>query len=217
MAFEFGFVTLTYSALKDLAKLIFGTKGKDIAAIVEHRSKMKRMFEAQMGPEGEFRQERDVIIRDARRLDSYPDINDKSKRISPWFKVGFLGLYHRGILVGLSYEGIKWDDVHQAWRYQNYPEEEADLTAAVVGKIPFDDIIEVDLEGDEYYRIPHFFCRFSQFKKQPYEAVVFSEIHEGTHKRFYSDICESSAIRKLSKKLKVGHYRKTKKTIANKN
>jgi len=43
----------------------------------------------------------DVVIRDMRRMDSYPEIVD-SKRISAWFRVGLIDTYERGIMVGLQ-------------------------------------------------------------------------------------------------------------------
>lgn len=40
------------------------------------------------------------------------------------------------------------------------------------GQIPFENIIEIDIDGDEYYRFPHLYCDYpSGFN--PYEAIVY--------------------------------------------
>jgi hypothetical protein len=44
----------------------------------------------------------EVIIRDIRRMDKFPDIDEESIGISPWFKLDVLGIYDRGIEVFLS-------------------------------------------------------------------------------------------------------------------
>lgn len=49
----------------------------------------------------------DVIIRDMERIDSYPESSDKNKGISPWFKAGLMGTYHKGIQVGLNWGVIE--------------------------------------------------------------------------------------------------------------
>lgn len=141
-------------------------------------------------------------------MDSYPDIDEKDKGISPWFRVGLLGLYHRGIQVLLRYEGIIFDQTHNGWRFYRYNEEEPDVRAIIVGKIPFDAIVEIDWVGDEYYPVPHIYCRFRQKKKEPYEEVVFVEKKIGTHRPFYVDICKYEGVIKLSKKLKTGFFLK---------
>jgi hypothetical protein len=41
----------------------------------------------------------------------------------------------------------------------------------VVGRIPFDAIVSIDWNGDEYYPMPHFYCWVEQ-ADGPYEAIV---------------------------------------------
>ncbi len=40
----------------------------------------------------------------------------------------------------------------------------------MIGNIPYDNIVEVDLEGDEFYNFPNFYCEFNNLG-QPYEEV----------------------------------------------
>lgn len=207
MGFELGIFSLLYNAAKDLVSFIFGRFKKiPPEQIIAHRQKMKREFESRLrwiddnGGYGE------AIIRDIRRVDSYPNIDEKDKGISPWFCVGILELYHRGLQVGLKYEGIKFDKKHNAWRLYNYREEKEDLIALIIGRIPFDEIVEVDWEGDEYYSIPHIYCRFNQRKNEPYEELVFAEEKKGTSGPIYTDLCNYNDVIKLSKKLKTGYF-----------
>jgi hypothetical protein len=48
----------------------------------------------------------DAIIRELRRKDSYPAIDESLRSISPWFKVELKGTYHRGIEVITSVESV---------------------------------------------------------------------------------------------------------------
>jgi hypothetical protein len=55
-----------------------------------------------------------------------------------------------------------------------------------IGRIPYENIIEYDLEGDEYYSIPHVYCDFKN-NGEPYEEIVYSisskESEEGSYDR----------------------------------
>lgn len=42
----------------------------------------------------------------------------------------------------------------------------------VFGCIPFENIIEYDTDGDEYYRYPHLFCDYS-CGEDPYEEIRY--------------------------------------------
>jgi hypothetical protein len=69
----------------------------------------------------------DVIIRDMRRMDTYPDVS-KGRGISSWFRRGLLDTYERGIMVGLRWEGIT--KVEEGYRYGDWTSgEEGELTA----------------------------------------------------------------------------------------
>ena len=113
----------------------------------------------------------DVVIRDVRRADAYPDTSDQPG-ISPWFRVGLVGLYHRGILVGLRWHSLKkMSDGHvRLTDYKN--QEEGDLKVLLCGRIPFEAIEIIDEGGDEYYSFPHIYCHFF-FRGEPYEDIGF--------------------------------------------
>lgn len=113
-----------------------------------------------------------VIIRDLARIDAYPEVDERPWGISPWFRVEAKGLYHRGLEVFLSIEELAIKDgVARQPRTRTGP----GLTKLyVVGRIPFDAIVSIDWDGDEYYPIPHMYCWFDQ-ADGPYEAIMLYE------------------------------------------
>lgn len=44
--------------------------------------------------------------------------------------------------------------------------------AELLGCIPFENIIDYDIDGDEYYNYPHLFCDFVNVS-DPYEKIVY--------------------------------------------
>jgi len=107
----------------------------------------------------------------------YPGIDEDSVGISSWFKVAPYNFYHNGLEVILSQreaifdEGGNWDIIG----YEE-PDRKGNYTKRyvwVIGRIPYENMIEYDLEGDEYYGIPHIYCDFKN-NGEPYEEIVYS-------------------------------------------
>jgi len=114
----------------------------------------------------------EAIIRDLARVDAYPVLDDRPWGISPWFKVETKDLYHRGLEVFLSIEELAIKD-GVACEPKNV--EAGDSTKLyVVGRIPFDAIVSIDWDGDEYNAMPHIYCWFDQ-SDGPYEAIALYE------------------------------------------
>ena len=114
----------------------------------------------------------ELIVRDLARVDAYPDVDDRPWGISAWFKVEGKGLYHRGLEVFLAIEEVIIDK--SVARRPESGSEQDTSKMFVVGRIPFDAIVTIDWDGDEYYPIPHVYCWFDQ-TDGPYEAVVLYE------------------------------------------
>ncbi len=137
-----------------------------------------------------------AIIRDVKRIDAYPEAQER-KGISPWFKVGLLDNYYRGILVGLS--AVRLISTPEGLRYPK-SSEEGDVLAFKVGEIPFDSIERVNWDGDEYYIMPHIYCHF-EHNKQPYERIIFCiEQKTSLGKKFYTEIATYTSVYQLSRK-----------------
>jgi hypothetical protein len=127
-------------------------------------------------PSAQFEHDR-VIIRSIDDT-TYPVASLEPGKISLWFTVRLYDFYHNGIEVVLSAnvdaifgeDGVRWDIV----RY-NDPRRERYEPARVleIGRIPFDNIIEYDLDVNEYGHGPHIYCDFAN-GGEPYEAFVYS-------------------------------------------
>lgn len=116
----------------------------------------------------------------------YPDSNkpDKFGEYS-WFAAEIKSIYHSGIefICGIEELAI-FDDNKWEFRKNAKGKYLATITAYRVGQINFSDIIDYDLEGDEHYLFPHFFCKFTH-KGLPFESVYFKSIDE--RPPFYSE------------------------------
>ena len=137
-----------------------------------------------------------------KRLDNYQDIDQNAKGISPWFRVGLVGTYHKGIQIGLDWKGLVKHG--KDWRRSNYKTgETADITALLIGLIPFENIETVDWEGDEFYNYPHIYCFFC-YGKEPYEHFgYYTETTPSHGLPFFTEVAPYDRVRRLSKKLGV--------------
>ena len=69
------------------------------------------------------------------------------------------------------------------------------VKAFLIGEIPYDSIVAVNWEGDEYYSFPHIYCYFNH-QGQPYARLVYCEKNEMGHGIIhYSDIAEYDEIK----------------------
>lgn len=197
-----------YSFAKDVYSWLRGQRRHLTAAeVLELRNKWKPLFEKEILKTNRNDLRQDVIIRDAKRFDNYPDVDDRSKGISPWFRVGLVGTYHKGILAGLAYVGLIQHG-RDEWRCVDYrANETSDITVLLTGRIPFEAIQAVDWHGDEYYHYPHIYCHFDAKKKEPYEQLVFCvENCNPGGLPFYTDVASYQDVKKLSRKLGVKCY-----------
>ena len=143
------------------------------------RLKWKRKLDKLIHDNHARKLRRDVIIRDVRRIDRYPDTDESAKGISPWFRMGLVGTYHRGIYVLFEWRRLvevsegKYFDLDTIDHGKDSDElEKRAIKVAKLGLIPFENIEEVDFEGDEHYPYPHIYCHFA-IKRRPYEKVAF--------------------------------------------
>jgi hypothetical protein len=90
--FEWGLLSPLYRITKDLLTWLW-PKRTPPEQVVRLRQKWKEEIEEQLrwidDTEGYGR----AIIRDVKRVDAYPKVDEKGKGISPWFRVGLLGTY----------------------------------------------------------------------------------------------------------------------------
>jgi len=167
--------TLLYANHPDLLFSFFGVNliNPRIGTVtrIKRRLSMKRKIEeafrgARLG--------QNVMIRDIHR-DVYPEQDFSTPGIYPWFKLEFFRTYHRGVSFVTGIESIHVNE-NGEWRIAAYKEEVPDgwaqINAYVIGNIPYDNIVEIDMKGDEYYNYPHFYCEFNSLG-QPYEEIWY--------------------------------------------
>lgn len=189
--------------LYNLGKDLWGMfRGRHLtsAEIVKRRQEWKPLFEEHIFRNYRQKLRTDAIIRDIKRVDSYPDTNGE-KGISPWFRVELVGTYHRGILVALSWHNLV--EELDGLRFANYKaSEKGNLKALLIGRIRYEDIENVDWNGDEYYSYPHIYCFFLR-QKEPYEDIGFyseNRLDANSVAPFYTRIDSYAKVRQRSLK-----------------
>jgi hypothetical protein len=191
---------------KDLLKQVRGIKRHlTPSQVMELRSKWRPQFEKHIWETHSKGLRSDVIIRDMKRIDAYPDVDGREKGISPWFRLGLVGTYHRGILVAHSWGGLMADG--DGWRGPNYAAgEKPEVKALLISNIPYENIEQVDWDGDEYYAYPHIYCWFGN-KKSPYERTWIYTRTESTTGGlpFFTEIADPEDVRRRN--LKRGYDR----------
>lgn len=104
---------------------------------------------------------------------SYPNSDKGRVGISGWFRVEFYSFYFNGIEVILTPPRVimdsngRWATIKYGESFDSRRFAEADVFK--VGRIPFSNIVDYDLEGDEYYPGAHLYCSFSS-GGTPYEG-----------------------------------------------
>lgn len=133
-------------------------------------------------PYKEFAHGGEAIIR-AVDDKSYPSVDESpGPGISGWFKVELYDFYHNGVEVilnlqrGLVDKRGNWKIIHHDATYDAKEYEE--IKVWTLGRIPWRNIRECDPPGDEYYSMPHLFCRFAD-DGTPYEEFVYAALGEG--------------------------------------
>lgn len=101
-------LSLGYRVLRDAVSLVRPRKPPTIEERVAARTCWKSEFEAHLRWIDDSVGYGETIIRDVRRADAYPDLKER-RGISPWFRAGIVGLYHRGVEIGLRYTGVHVD------------------------------------------------------------------------------------------------------------
>lgn len=136
----------------------------------------------------------------------YPDNDLNNLGISPWFKVEPHSFYHNGIsvIIGVTYIGINedktWDTIEnlEEERKQYY----TTCRAFTVGRIPYDNIITYDIDGDEYYNFPHIYCDFAN-NGSPYEEIVYYWIAKEEEINLYNYFDNQKRIRNINRRTTV--------------
>lgn len=175
----FGLIGVAVEIYRRSTKRSLKNRFESMGARIQHREKLRMIFEEEIYRCRAEKLRQDVIVRHVDRADSYPHIDDKEKGISPWFRVGLLDTYERGIVLGLRIGGLV--KCEGGLRFADWVNgEELDINAWLMGDVPYDSIEAVNIEGDKYYNFPHIYCYFD-FNGEPYERLWFCEKIEQPH------------------------------------
>jgi len=104
--------------------------------------------------------------------DLYPDVDPNLPGISPWFKVELYDFYYNGLEViirgdsGIIDEQGNWDVIKYGADFDK--NKYSPIKILTTGRIPYENIVDYDLLGDEYYSGPHIYCEFKN-SGMPYE------------------------------------------------
>jgi len=161
----------------DVLRGIFGflhraIKGTKPEVILKRRQDLKRDIETHLHKRrdayGTFGE---AIIRDIDKMDYYLHDNPKKSYASyAWFRVEIKDISYRSLDCFISMpEEIVYDEKKSKWRFINKGEK--GVNAYAVGKIPYENIINIDWNGDEYYPVPHIYCRYQN--RSPYLAIHY--------------------------------------------
>lgn len=112
----------------------------------------------------------------------YPEVDVAPEgRMSSWVKFEVYDFYHNGLVVIVHLDkGIM--DKDGDWAivpYAHYddpidPKKYGEIKVWVLGRIPWRNIRKVDLQGDEYYNMPHLYCSFAD-DGMPYEDFIYAK------------------------------------------
>lgn len=199
---------VVYNLIKDATALIRGRKRRLSAAeILELRQKWRPQFEEEIWKNDKEKLRKDIIIRDIKRIDTYPNVDEKNKGISPWFRAGLMDTYYKGILVGLRWQELTKDADTEDWRSVRYHSgETGEINSILIGKIPYEKIEAVDWHGDEYYYFPHVYCHFDSKTKDPYEKLVYCvERPRDDMPPFYTELVAYETVRENDKRLGIDY------------
>lgn len=172
---------------------------------VKHREGLRKEFEKELSEIKAKKLRSDIIIRDVDRVDGYPNTKEEETGISAWFRLSLLETYTKGIKVLLNI-GMLVETDH-GLRFADYKAgEKGDIKAFLVGEIPFDSIVTVNWDGDEYYYFPHIYCHFNH-EGEPYDRLILCEkIDMGHGHTYYKEIAEYGEIRKVSEKAGIVYF-----------
>ena len=173
----------------DLLFAYFGVSLSDaryerISAIRRNIALKKRMHQDFYNPAKDYEEQKrrrgkpylwfksqEVLIRSIFDV-SYPEVPEKQYG-NGFFKAEVYDWYHNGLMVRAFpfavNARVKWSAP------PDIPEEERKeeiIRLEIMGCIPFENIIDYDMDGDEFYNIPHLYCEFRN-PYDPFEEMVY--------------------------------------------
>ena len=103
---------------------------------------------------------------------AYPENNTLlDNNHTGYYKAEVYDFYHNGLLV-YAYPFVKKIKLKILKDIESEEYDIHEIEVQILGCIPFENIIEYDIDGDEYYNYPHLFCDFTNVS-DPYEKIRY--------------------------------------------
>jgi hypothetical protein len=108
--------------------------------------------------------------------EAYPNSDNRRTRMSSWVKKEVYDFYYNGLSVLVRVEsGIidgdgNWSIIENGWEFDKTKYKSVNIIK--LGNIPFNNIVEYDLDGDDYYNCPHVYCVYAN-NGMPYEGFTY--------------------------------------------
>ncbi|WP_025596129.1 hypothetical protein [Agrobacterium tumefaciens] len=146
----------------------------------------------------------EIVIRDLRQMDVFPDIPKNPRGAPAWFRTLLIGTYERGIIVSLAYGNLM--QVGDKWRHADHKANEKGPRCVLAGFIPYDFIDGVNWQPDLYYSSPNVFCYFDGVRRRPFEKVMYCQQWDYDGSPQVRELGGFHEVRKLSRKLGVRYF-----------
>lgn len=181
-----------------------GLKPEEIVAL---RKKWRPVIDERLALAKRDRLGRDVTVKDVRRLDQYPNFDGDTKSISPCFRAGLVGTYDGGIQLLLGWHELS-NEVLDFLGLDGIQKLNADEggNAALIGYVPFEQIVDVDWNCDDYNSRPSLYLHFDAAREGPYERIALCRQKRDHGVEWYSEICDVDAYRDGCSKLGIKPY-----------
>lgn len=179
-----------YKEHKDLLLVYFGVKLENKfasnATRIRYANKMKKRLEKELYIASPYRSSlihtpynkfsnSSAIVRSVDD-ETYPYIKDGSE----WFKENFYNIVHNGLEMWLGAAGGhyilmdktgRWELTKDYFEKRKNDSQYAWAKIMIIGRIPFEDIVDCVPNGDEYGSDPHIFCHF-KYEDGPFKQVT---------------------------------------------
>lgn len=145
---------------------------------IRKKKRMEKDFELWNNYSVENRKRRSRMI--IKKYDSnyYPDNPfDSTINNYTWCGAEFYKIFHDGVHFFVGNETIFISESNE-WSLERKDEKDKIIIVSEIARISFKDIIEYDMNGDEYYGCPIFLCDYKH-NGTPYSKKYFANIEKG--------------------------------------
>jgi hypothetical protein len=150
---------------------------QDLVRNLELRKKISKDFSDWLDYSLENREVRNRMLLRAFNGKQYPNSNEPDENGEyEWFRAEILGLYHTGIEFIIMVKQIQVLE-DNTWEFitENSEIKGKKINVFEIGQINFQDIVDYNLKGDEFYMYPHFFCKY-KYNGTPFEKVYYQNV-----------------------------------------